>query len=67
MVAFVSVVVTNHAPIIAWEDMVIDVGQVIPRDLPGGFIDPDFPAQFPISALVGNFVGFVDNLHISHD
>jgi excinuclease ABC subunit A len=33
MVAIVSVVVTEHAPIIGGVNIVIDVGQVVPRDL----------------------------------
>jgi hypothetical protein len=48
-------------------DVVIDVRKVIPGDFLGSLVNPDFPTQFPISALVGNFMGFVDNLHISHD
>jgi hypothetical protein len=48
-------------------DVVIDVSQVVSSDLLGCLINPDFSAQFPIAAPVGDLVGLIDNLHISHD
>lgn len=38
MVTIVSIVVTKDAPIVAWMDIVIDVGQVVASDLLGDLI-----------------------------
>lgn len=66
MVAIMGIVVADDAPIVTRVDVVIDVGEVVAGDLLGDFINPDFPAQFPIPAFVGNLVGLLDNLHFSH-
>lgn len=38
MVTIVSIIVTKHASIVAWMDIVIDVGQVVASDLLGDLI-----------------------------
>ena len=67
VVTIMGVVITQDAAIVASMDVVIDIGEVVPCDLPGDLINPYFPAQLPIFAFVGNLVGLIDDLYISHD
>ncbi len=59
VMTIMGVVVTQDAAIVARMYVVIDIGEVVPCNLPCGLINPYFPAQLPITALVGNLVGLI--------
>ncbi len=52
-----SVVVSHDAPVVASMDVVIDIGEVVPSNLPGDLINPYFPAL--IFFIFGGLLGIV--------
>jgi hypothetical protein len=67
MVSVMGVVISHDTPVVTSMDVVIDIGEVVASNLPCYLINPYFPAQLPVSSLVGNLVGLINDFYLSHD
>ncbi|CAG9271578.1 hypothetical protein PUN4_650029 [Paraburkholderia unamae] len=66
MVVTVSIVVADDTAVIALEKFMINVRQVVPRDL-ALFIYPYFPSQLAVTATSGDDAPHIFDFHVSHD
>ena len=66
MMRAMRIVISDHAAIVALENRMVDISEIIPRD-PPVFVHPDFAAQKTVPALARNSHGFIMNFPHRHD
>ena len=66
MMLSMRVVIADDSAIVALENAVVNVCQVVTHYL-AGFVHPNFPTQSSIAALWRKREGIIDDFDISHD